>query len=108
MTTTRNENPISFDERYSYIDWLVITTHGNALKYVDVIEKAIYPDELSKVESLEYIKLMQELKSLLEKRYPDNSKESDLVIKDKMLIQIEFALSSINSVAILPFIYFQI
>ena len=68
----RFENPIPFEERCNYLKWLSGATKGNSSKYSKVIERAIYPDELSQIEKQNGIQLMEELENILKKKYLDN------------------------------------
>lgn len=94
----RNENPVAFEERRQYVDWLCKATYANSFPYVSVIESAVYPEKLTKEQRKQGIILMDDLKKLLCERYDEKACENDKFIRDRILIQVDFAKSSLNSI----------
>lgn len=94
----RNENPVAFEERRQYVDWLCKATYANSFPYINVIESAVYPEKLTKEQRKQGIILMDDLKKLLCERYDEKACENDKFIRDRILIQVDFAKSSLNSI----------
>jgi len=95
----RIENPIPFAERITYLRWLSLATGGHSSRYSGVIERAIYPLELTSDERGMGIALMLELEGILMGRYPaDSAGVADLAVRDKILVQVRFALNAMNGI----------
>lgn len=90
----RHENPVPFEERIQYVDWLCKVTGGNAFPYVQLIEEAVRPDRLSKDKRDKGLRLLQDLENLIKK----STLARDQYISSRIMVQVEFARNSLNSV----------